>query len=512
VFLGFHLRGQWFWWDEFEYLGSARDGYSALENLLRPHNEHWSVLTGLSYGILRETVSLTVYWPYLVPVVAVHLLAMHLLWRLMRRLDVDPWIATAFAALFGLAGMGYENIVWAFQIAFVASTAVGLLTLNLVLRAKPLSLPRLAIVAALSLVNLATSGIGVIYLLLIGVLLWRTDRRSALMTVAGPLLVYAAWTAVYGAGPSKKSVDGLTFVYTLLEYVMVGVVSTVCRLIGVNGVETLAGLVAALAALGVGLVVVAVRLRRDGSLRLASIVALGAPAFFALAGSARVTSADSMAGAMASRYYYIVLPMVIPLIALLLSRLAARWRPFAIVATVGLFALVPVTAVNFAAGADKSRGESELTRRSFIAQADLLRSGVPVFSDNAPDPLKSPQYPSQDDLVRWSKDGQLHPLPLSAEDWATASAALQLRLTPTSTRPGQCGIDVAVFDDASTPVLVSVPARHPVGVVLVTDAGVQSRPRYEMLDEGVYVLTSKTGGRVELVRTTAVGQDATLCR
>ena len=88
----------------------------------------------------------------------------------------------------------------------------------------------------------------------------------------------------------------------------------------------------------------------------------------------------------------------------------------------GFFALVPVTALSFAAGGDKSRGESELTRRSFIAQADLLRPGFPVFSDNAPDPLKLPQYPSQDDLVRWSKDGQLQPLPLSAEDRATASA------------------------------------------------------------------------------------------
>ena len=303
VFLGFHLRGQWFWWDEFEYLGSARGAYSPLEKLLRPHNEHWSVLTGLSDRILRETVGLTVYWPYLVPGEAVHLLAMHLLWRLMRHLDVNPWIATAFAALFGLAGMGYENIVWAFQLAFAASTAVGLLTLNLVLGAEPLSRRRLAIVAALSLVNLATSGIGVIYLLLTGVLLWRTDRRSALMTVAGPLVVYAAWTAVYGAGPSKKSVDGLTFVYTLFEYVIMGVVSTVCRVVGVNRVETLAGLVAALVALGVGLVVVAVRFRRDAPLRLASMVALGAPAFFALAGSARVTSADSMEGVMASRDY-----------------------------------------------------------------------------------------------------------------------------------------------------------------------------------------------------------------
>ena len=73
------------------------------------------------YGVLRELLGLR-DWPYLLPVLVLHLVAAHLLWRLMIRLQDDPWVATAVVAVFAMAGAGYENIVWAFQIAFVRST------------------------------------------------------------------------------------------------------------------------------------------------------------------------------------------------------------------------------------------------------------------------------------------------------------------------------------------------------------------------------------------------------
>ena len=56
--------------------------------------------------------------PYLVPVIAAHLTAAALLCVIMRRSDVDPWIATAAASAFALFGAGRDNVLWAIQIGY----------------------------------------------------------------------------------------------------------------------------------------------------------------------------------------------------------------------------------------------------------------------------------------------------------------------------------------------------------------------------------------------------------
>jgi hypothetical protein len=58
---------------------------------------------------------LRTYVPYLLRVVSLHLVLARLLWLVMRRAEVHPWIATAAAALFILFGSGHDNILFAFN-------------------------------------------------------------------------------------------------------------------------------------------------------------------------------------------------------------------------------------------------------------------------------------------------------------------------------------------------------------------------------------------------------------
>ena len=88
---------QWFFLDEWDFL-AGRAAFD-LGDLFRPHNEHWSTVPILVYRLLWSAFGLTTYVPYQAVVVALHLTAAALLWFVMRRSGVHPWIAT-------LAGTG----------------------------------------------------------------------------------------------------------------------------------------------------------------------------------------------------------------------------------------------------------------------------------------------------------------------------------------------------------------------------------------------------------------------
>src|SRR4051794_35887211 len=100
-------RGKWFFGDEWDFI-LYRGLHHSRWNLLYPHNEHWSTFPILWYRAVFSVFGLRTYWPYLCGVFALHLLACHLLRRLMRRAGVGVAIATALTMVFALLGAGAE--------------------------------------------------------------------------------------------------------------------------------------------------------------------------------------------------------------------------------------------------------------------------------------------------------------------------------------------------------------------------------------------------------------------
>ena len=112
-------RHQWFSGDEWDFLVRRGVlGHSEL-GLLEPHNEHWSTFPVLIYRALFSVFGVRTYTPYLVMLIVAHLLAAHLLWRLMMRYGVDWLLATGAAAVFMVLGAGWEDLINAFQVTFV---------------------------------------------------------------------------------------------------------------------------------------------------------------------------------------------------------------------------------------------------------------------------------------------------------------------------------------------------------------------------------------------------------
>lgn len=125
VFLLYVNRAQWFYGDDWDFL-DRRGVFGAHLGLFFPHNEHWSTLPILLYRGVFGLIGIRHYLPYAALGITFHLLAAHMLWRIMRRTGSNALVATGVAAVFVVLGAGYENLLWAFQVTFIASLAFGL--------------------------------------------------------------------------------------------------------------------------------------------------------------------------------------------------------------------------------------------------------------------------------------------------------------------------------------------------------------------------------------------------
>ena len=161
-----------------------------------PHNEHWSTLPILVYGVLLQVVGLRTYVPYLAVVYALHVVACAGVFVLVRRRS-GP-IAGLGAALIGLLlGAGFENLFWGFQLGFVGSTAAGIWAFAIIDRSP--TTERRAGLAALITASLASSGIGLTFLAAAGAaLLLRPAWRGSWRWLALPIVAYAAWFILIG--------------------------------------------------------------------------------------------------------------------------------------------------------------------------------------------------------------------------------------------------------------------------------------------------------------------------
>ena len=154
----------------------------------------------LIYKVLFAIVGLRSYVPYMAVLLALHVVAAHLLWRITVRAGGDVRVATCVAAVFLVLGSGAENLDWAFQIGFVGALAAGL---GMVLASLERTPRRLAAAWILGVVSLMFSGLGPIMVVAAGLMaLLRFGWRRALATVITPGVVYLVWLLTRGATTS----------------------------------------------------------------------------------------------------------------------------------------------------------------------------------------------------------------------------------------------------------------------------------------------------------------------
>ena len=357
-------RHLWFFGDDWDFLVKRGLHHPTL-SVWQPHNEHWSTLPILLYRLLFTLFGLH-YFPFILLAIVAHLVLAHLLWRTCLREAVDAWVATTFAALFVVLGSGAENLTWDFQITFIGSLVFGYLALEVARRQ-----PSLGIDLAVSLLllgSLMCSTVGDAMVVAVGLFLivergWRSGLRALVL----PVGCYLLWYGLVGHRSVTSDHVGLTTLLNAPGFIWSGLAAALGNTFGLSS----AG-----AALLIGLLAWTVyafpRLYRAHPAVLG--LGLGAGVFYLLVALGRSGSGGS---GDASRYVYLAMALLIPLMATLISSVQ---RPaFEIrVPVVAVLLIVIVANLGFLRNFAASRVTIVQPQQDQIATtASLLAQGLP---------------------------------------------------------------------------------------------------------------------------------------
>ena len=415
AFVGFILaiaREQWFYLDEFVYLGYSRDGFGSVGSLLENYNQHWSTYPILVYRGLRETVGLGAYWPYILVGVVGHLVVVHLLWRLMLRLAVVPLVATALALVVLVSPAAVEHVLWGVNIGFAGSLAAGFACLLLVpLEGGWSRRDRWAVVVAT--LALPFSSMSVLMAGTVGlVLLLSRGWRIALRFLVVPAAVEAVWAAFYGG----SELDGLE---RAPGFVLDGLRGAGDLLLGGRGPVGALFVLAYLAML----VLLLPTARGPRSMPFALL--LSAALCLAIIGTGRAGLNDAGAG----RYAYNVVVTAIPAVGVLLTRLAAR-RAAVVLALAVCVVLTVVGPVQLNRHAEAQAEGEQGVRAQVVGAAAVLRDPNASVVPGAPVGAVLLTL-TADDIRRWIDEDRIPALAATEEGVLRAAAEIQVDVGPT---------------------------------------------------------------------------------
>ena len=316
--LGYMIRHQWFYYDEWAYLDPQVEGpgKSFLAWLFIPHNEHTIVWTKLWFQISFRAVGLHHYWVYAIPLLASVLAAGYAAYVLMRRLGGSQALALVGVVPFLFMGAGAQDLVWAGQFQFVLPVALflGWLALDISGHLPTRLWARIGVPIAWSLAGALSSLVWIPLALVLTVrsLILRQWWYAALLTTV-PALIWGISRVKYPhTSSSGYAANGIVEYLRLIpRYIWVGVVSpfttTVHSSLGGTILVVLAGL-SVLVFLRAGL----------RSLVTAAALAVAAPMFLMVTGYARLALGPEQAAA--SRYSYVVLACLLPLLVAAMAR------------------------------------------------------------------------------------------------------------------------------------------------------------------------------------------------
>jgi len=305
-----------FYFDEWSFILTAPDW--SVASYFEPHNEHPSMLLRVAYAVILNTVGLRSYLPYMALLYLAHFACVVLLFELVRRRSGDG-IALAAAAILLVLGAGWEDLYWAWQMAWLGSVACGLGALLAVQEPGP---RRLALAVILLAASVSFSGVGIPFVVAVGIYLSLIPARRRELLALTPLAAgLLAWYVLFGRfGEHPNPQPDATNLLRDPVYVAWGLSQSAGGLIGVTGNAGVVVLIVALA-----LLVLAWRVHRPDATTIG--VAVGLIGFYAVAGLTRAQLGIQQSGA--SRYIYPAAAMWLLVVADAARALPWRgtWRP-----------------------------------------------------------------------------------------------------------------------------------------------------------------------------------------
>jgi hypothetical protein len=415
-------RNQWFGGDEWFIITDRglTKGPGHL-GLFEPHYEHWTTVPILAFRALYSVFGLHSYWPYVSMVIVAHLVLVALLWQVMVRSRVDPWVATASCAVFAVLGTGFENLTTAWQVTLVAPLALGLGAMLLAPESGRFR-ARDALASGLLTAGMMCSGVGLPVLIAVAiVLLVRRGLRVTALTVAAPLVAYALWYVTYERDAREVATPAPGAIPEFVWHGLTEALGDVARFDAIG----------VLVVLGVAVWTVAHLARRpfDQRLLVPGALAVGAVCFLAGIGYRRGNLAGSDPAG--SRYAYVTVAFVLPLVALAGQSLfrGSRTRRVALVLVTAVLVVAQVRELEHGADIDVNN------KGVVVATAALVREGRTFLLARPLGPFE-PQL-TVGEIAAMDRDGKLPDARPSLQDLLTVLGRLDVVVGPDAAVPAR---------------------------------------------------------------------------
>ena len=421
VFLLLQARHLWFFGDDWMFLLERSLSQRPVEDLMRPHNDHWSTVPILIYRALFSVVGLEHYLVFAVLPILAHAAACILFFLLLRRCAVHPWIAVGVTTVMVFLGAGAENLLWSFQIGMIGSAVFGLAAL--LVSTSSSGRRSLGLVWLLSILSVMTASTAIPMLIWLGAFtLMRDGLRRALALTVPPLIVYAAWFLVWG----READTGIE------KAPPADVIPMAWRGLSATW-DNMSGFTGAGPVIVIGLVAASVALQPGTDRRTLALSGWGAAlvTYMLFAYSRGAFGPDA---ATTSRYAYFGALMMLPSLALALDSVRNRLRLRAAEAGLTTAALLGLLVVPGVFGVIDFRvARAAMTpdlQERVLAASQLARSGQPLLREQVDPVWNAPISATElqpDDVAEALPDG-----PVSPRARLTASAALQVGAAATS--------------------------------------------------------------------------------
>ena len=170
---------------------------------LTPHNEHLSALPILIYQVLLAVFGARSYAPFIAVLLVIHYVVCLLVYVIARRY-VGRWVALVPAVILVVLGPAWQDLLWAFQMAYLGSVAAGLgmaLCLERCDRAGDLCAGVLLGISILC----SSIGLSMIPLAIVMIVLTRPVGWRRLWLVGVPTGLYLLWYPFYGVNTMRAS-------------------------------------------------------------------------------------------------------------------------------------------------------------------------------------------------------------------------------------------------------------------------------------------------------------------
>ena len=324
-----------FWYDEWWFI-TQRIPWNP-HSFLEPYQEHLSIVPVLVYKLLLSTAGLGNYLPFRIVGVIGYIASVAVVFTYARRRIGDIG-ALALSAPLLVLGAGAQDVLWPFQISFVASVGFGVGALLAFDRGDRRGT---VVGAGLIAMALASSAVGVAFAVAAAVDRGLRAPRRALAEVGLPIALYALWYVAYGRSQAR-----LSNAHAVPHWVGSAARSGVEALLRVGHPPSRGVLV-----LLTGAVAYTIWTRRSARL---TALALGAVAFWTMLALGRAHRGGAFTPEV-SRYVYVSAVFIAVIVAELCSGVRVRGRYALVVVALSVFA-VTMNVRELADRADLFRG------------------------------------------------------------------------------------------------------------------------------------------------------------